>query len=125
MKNLKQHPKILKRSYEGNRYKFQVIAWLYSKEGVFSLRAIHKKSKQYSSVNNVNGIMPLIEDLNEESYNDNDPELEDSLWESSKENVIRWFKNANKALADVDFYPQLELCLDSDRECGEWEGRLK
>ena len=116
--------KVLRKSYNGNRYRFEVIAKLLSRGGVFSIRAIHKNSKCYSSINNVNQIMDVLEDSrNDESYCD--PVLQDSIWISSKKRVLRWFKRGNKLFANVPNYSSIESYLDYDRECGEWENRLK
>ncbi len=84
----------------------------------FSIRAICRDSGRYSSINNLNAILSLL-DVDVE-----DQQFEDSTWIVSEKQVDAFSKVVHCALSDESFVDYLEKGIDDDRLEGEWENSL-
>lgn len=100
---------------EGNDYDFRLEITNTGIESGFSILAIDKKTKQCSSINNLNLI------LSELDINDRDCRFADSSWVLPHKLGNHLFCRAKKLLSDTELLKFLEDYLDLDREEGEWE----
>lgn len=83
--------------------------------GIFSIKALHNKTKRYSSINNLNCILSHL------NINADNPKFFDSSWELSKNEVNSLVKKTIGLLRDKGFLEYLENQLNLDRSLGEWE----
>lgn len=99
----------------GKRYRFEVASEG-KKDNVLSfIRAIHKASKRTSCINNLNDVLSALEI--EEVTN----KFGDSSWIVSEKEARFFTETAKDFLSDKKFLDYLEMRLDKDRKCGEWE----
>lgn len=84
-------------------------------KGIFSIRALHNKTKRYSSINNLNCILSHL------NINADNPKFFDGSWELSKNEVNSLVKKTIDLLRDKKFLKYLENQLNLDRSLGEWE----
>jgi hypothetical protein len=104
---------------EGNKYRFEIVITNHKEVCGFSITAIDRKSLRYSSINNLNSTLSLLKvDCSKSKY-------EDSSWTLRRQEVERFSKVVKNALADENYLVYLENKLDEDRDCGEWENRIK
>lgn len=105
--------------FPGSRYDFEIRTDSYRRCSTFSVRAISKDNRRYSSINNLNAV------LSELGVNADNPKYEDSLWELGTKEADRLIDVMAVRLSSPRFVRYLECRLDDDRRCGEWANRLR
>lgn len=103
----------------GSRYDFQIIIELGKQNCCISIKAIDKKRKLYSSINNLNAILALLK------IDTNAIEYIDSSWNLSNKEIMKHSRRIIDALKDRNYICYLENKLDEDRACGEWENKFE
>ena len=101
----------------GKRYKFEIRAENTEPYSAFSIRAISKDTRRYSSINNLNTM------LSELAIEVNNPSFADSQWTLTKQEANRLSEITRELLSSPSFLGYLENKLDEDRQAGEWENR--
>lgn len=103
---------------EGERYKFKIINEEYDNNEFFwTIRAICRKTRRYSGINNLN---PILSELKVDF--EKDRRFEDScLWEASRKEINIFNKIAKSLVTDKRYLQYLEDKLDEDRSYGEWK----
>lgn len=102
----------------GEKYNFYIQSGKFGEYILFSIRAVCKKSRRYSSINNLNVILSELQvDFNDRKY-------EDSLWYVNMAEAERLAEITKETIKDENFLAYLESQLDIDRRAGEWENRL-
>lgn len=100
---------------DGTKYSFEVVSEGEGRDFAFFIRAICKKTRRTSYINNLNTI---LSELNVDSEDD---KFGDSMWEVTKKEAKRFFKISKESLSDFTYLNYLERQLDFDRIAGEWE----
>ena len=105
----------------GNKYYFRIINETFD-DGVcfWTLRAVCKKSKKYSGINNLNSVLGQL--IGDEGLDDVTGKYEDSLaWEVTKKEMKKFNRIAKSLVTSDSFLKYLEDKLGDDRSKGEWE----
>lgn len=84
----------------------------------FFVKAIHKRNKRYSYINNLNCI------LSEYRIEENNPFVSESQWDLPEKKAKKFFFIANNFLKNEIFIKYIEKQLDLDRKLGEWENKI-
>lgn len=103
--------------YPGNKYSFEVKIVQAANQILFSITAIHKKTRHYSYINTLNTI------LSEFGISGKNTRTENNEWLLSKFEFKKYKKILNNILIDSYSAHYLESKLDEDRSCGEWENK--
>ncbi len=112
---------IHKSVFEGERYNFEVVSEDYEDEAEFYIRAICKRTRRTSCINNLNAVLSgLLTERQIENYDDL-PEFHDSTWFITKRKAANLTKKAKAYLSAPNSLSYLENELDDDRYEGEWE----
>jgi hypothetical protein len=88
----------------------------------WTFRAINKRSKRYSGINNLNTVLSFL--LSDEEYENGEESgrFEDtSGWDLEEEESNRFTETIKSILHDKESLLYLEDKLDEDRNYGEWE----
>ena len=103
----------------GIRYNCDIISFPISKRGkyCFSIKAIHKRSRRSSTINNLNQI------LSDFNIPESDKNFIESDWEVSKREATILVKKAKELFSDRAYLKYLANILDDDRAESEWENR--
>ncbi len=107
----------MKRNYSGRKYSFEVEFEPHRSRFLFTITAIHKKSRRYSVINTLN---PILSEFGIETDN---VRQEQSEWELTKKEVQTFRERASAIFTCKDYLRLLDQKLDEDRECGEWENK--
>lgn len=102
---------------EGEKYNYEIVSENEDEDLCFFIKAIHKLTGRFSSINNLNAI------LSEFNIGIDDPKIEDSMWVLTKEDARYLGETAKQILSDPSFRDYLERQLDEDRTSGEWENQ--
>ena len=100
----------------GTRYNFEIM--VESTYSDFSIKAICKNTRRFSSINNLNSM------LSEFDISGDVPKFDDSTWTLTEEETSHFEATARQLFSSPSFRDYLEDKLDEDRKAGEWENRL-
>ncbi len=105
---------------KGNKYNYKIINETFDDEVCFwTLRAICKKSKKYSGINNLNTVLGQL--LSDKELDNENGKYEDSFaWEVTKKEMKKFNRIAKSLVTSDSFLNYLENKLDEDRSQGEW-----
>lgn len=104
--------------YRFGKYELRVIKREVDGEVFFSIRAICRNSLKYSSINNLNTILSLLDVQLE------DRQYEDSTWIIPRHKADTFSQIIHQAFNEGSFLAFLEKQLDDDRLEGEWENQI-
>lgn len=107
--------KLITKKFIGKKYMFEIVSEGEKDDVLFFIRAVHKTSKRTSCINNLNVVLSefgIEEVSNKFGY---------SSWIVTKKEALFFTKTAKSFLSSLSFRNYLEMRLDEDRECGEWE----
>jgi hypothetical protein len=103
---------------KGNRYNFEIMVESTDTYSDFSIKAICKNTRRFSSINNLNAM------LSEFDISGDDPKFDDSTWTLAEEEINHFDATARQLFSSSHFLTFLEGKLDEDRMAGEWENQL-
>lgn len=104
----------MRKLVKGHKYNFLVECSKNNKLFGFYIKAISKKTKRYSYINNLNCILSIFGIITE------DNKVSESQWIVKEKETSLLFNRAISFLSDVHFNNLLENQLDIDRKLGEW-----
>jgi hypothetical protein len=98
----------------GTRYNFEIMVENTDAYSDFSIRAICKNTRRFSSINNLNSM------LSEFDISGDAPKFDDSTWTLTEEETNHLEATARQLFSSPSFLEYLEDKLDEDRMAGEW-----
>ncbi len=99
----------------GKKYIFELISEVNKNDVLFLIRAIDKETERTSCINNLNAV------LSEFGIDEVTNKFGDSFWIVTEKEAHHFAKIAENFLSDKKYLDYLEMRLDEDRKCGEWE----
>lgn len=112
----KHGTKMFKR-YIGIKYQLEPHYRPYKRKFDFRLLALHRRSRRYSAINTLNGILSWCE------IAEGDRRFQESSWLVSRIELERLLTVVKTIVNDRESLMLLEAELDEDRSCGEWENK--
>ena len=103
--------------FYGNEYNLFIVSD--KVKNIFFIKALHKKTKRYSSINNLNYILPEL------NINTTNQKSSDSQWELSRKEINNFVKKITNPLGNKKFLEYLENQLNLDRIYGEWKNKQR
>ncbi len=106
------------RKYKGINYFIEVEAEPFKNTYFFSMTAIHKKSRRTSCINTLNYI------LSQFGIEIDNVRSEESDWLLTRKELKPYIPIASSLFRSKTYLKSLDLELDEDRECSEWENTI-